>query len=134
MIMFKSGDIVKVLIPNVINTGYDYRLICDADVGAFVRCTVTNRQYIGVVIGPGDSNLDAAKIKSIIEVCNLGCLSQSDIDWIFKMSQWTLMAPGAVFRLMLNVPDAFNPPIIEQLYAYNYDNLFDIYFNCIIPV
>ncbi len=121
MIMFKSGDIVKVLIPNVINTGYDYRLTCDADVGAFVRCTVMNRQYIGVIIGVGDSNLDAAKIKTIIEVCNLGRLSQSDIDWIFKMSQWTLMAPGAVLRLIINVPDAFNPPVVEQLYAYNFD-------------
>ena len=121
MIMFKSGDIVKVLIPNVINTGYDYRLTCDADVGAFVRCSVMNRQYIGVIIGPGDSNLDAGKIKSIIEVCNLGRMSQSDIDWIFKMSQWTLMAPGAVLRLILNVPDAFNPPVLEQLYSYNFD-------------
>jgi len=121
MIMFKSGDIVKVLIPNVINHGYDYRLNCDADIGAFVQCTVMNKQYIGVIIGAGDSKLDATKIKPIIEVCNLGRMSQSDIDWIFKMSQWTLMAPGAVLRLIINVPDAFNPPTVEQLYAYNFD-------------
>ena len=121
MIMFKSGDIVKVLIPNVINTGYDYRLTCNADIGDFVRCTVMNHQYIGVIIGSGDSNLDKSKIKSILEVCNLGKMSKSDIDWIFKMSEWTLMAPGAVLRLILNVPDAFNPPIMEQLYAYNFD-------------
>ena len=119
--MFKSGDIVKVLIPNVINTGYDYRLTCDADIGSFVRCTVMKRQYIGVIIGVGDSNLDKSKIKPIIEVCNLGRLSADDIDWIFKMSQWTLMAPGAVLRLIINVPDAFNPPVVEQLYSYNFD-------------
>jgi len=119
--MFKSGDIVKVLIPNVINTGYDYRLTSDADVGNFVRCSVMNRQYIGVIVGVGDSNLDASKIKSIIEVCNLGRLSESDIKWIYKMSEWTLMAPGAVLRLIINVPDAFNPPILEQLYSYNFD-------------
>ncbi len=121
MNMFKSGDIVKVLIPNVINTGYDYRLTCDASVGAFVRCSVMNRQYIGVIIGPGDSGLESSKIKSIIEVCNLGHLTQSDIDWINKMSAWTLMTPGAVLRLILNVPDAFNPPPIEQLYTYNFN-------------
>ena len=119
--MFTSGDIVKVLIPNVINHGYDYRLTCDADIGNFVRCTVMNRQYIGVIIGPGDSNLDHTKIKPIIEVCNLGHISQSDINWIFKMSEWTLMAPGAVLRLIINVPDAFNPPVKEELYAYNFD-------------
>ena len=121
MYMFKSGDIVKVLIPNVINTGYDYKLTADADIGAFVRCTVMNRQYIGVIIGPGDSNLEISKIKPIIEVCDLGLLSQADIKWIHKMSEWTLMSPGAVLRLIINVPDAFNPPRVEQLYAYNFE-------------
>lgn len=121
MIMFKSGDIVKVLIPNVINTGYDYRLTRDARCGAFVRCTVMNRQYIGVIIGRGDSNLAPEKIKPIIDVCDFGGLTQSDIDWIFKMSSWTLMTPGAVLRLIINVPDAFNPPALEQLYTYNFD-------------
>ena len=120
--MFKSGDIVKVLIPNVINTGYDYRLTESADIGNFVRCTVMNKQYIGVIVGVGDSNLEVSKIKPIIEVCSLGRLSQFDIDWIYKMSDWTLMTPGSVLRLIINVPDAFNPPPIEQLYAFNFDN------------
>lgn len=120
--MFKSGDIVKVLIPNVINTGYDYRLIEPGEIGNFVRCTVMNKQYIGVIVGAGDSGLEQSKIKPIIEICNLGKLSQSDIDWIYKMSDWTLMTPGAVLRLIVNVPDAFNPARIEQLYAYNFDN------------
>ncbi|MBO7042298.1 MAG: primosomal protein N' [Alphaproteobacteria bacterium] len=119
--MFKSGDIVKVLIPNVINTGYDYRLTAPADVGDFVRCTVMNRQYIGVIVGAGDSNLEPSKIKPIIEICKLGHLSGADIDWIYKMSNWTLMAPGAVLRLVLNVPDAFLPPKVEQLYSFNFD-------------
>lgn len=119
--MFKNGDIVKVLIPNVINRGYDYRLVEDADVGNFVRCTVMNRQYIGVIVGPGDSNLDDSKIKPIIEVCHLGKMSEADIKWIYKMSEWTLMAPGAVLRLIINVMDAFNPPKVEQLYEYNFD-------------
>lgn len=119
--MFKNGDIVKVLIPNVINRGYDYRLVEDADIGSFVRCTVMNRQYIGVIVGPGDSNLDISKIKPIIEVCHLGKMSEADIKWIYKMSEWTLMAPGAVLRLIINVMDAFNPPKVEQLYEYNFD-------------
>jgi len=120
--MFKAGDIVKVLIPNVINTGYDYRLTEPADVGNFVRCSVMNKQYIGVIVGAGDSNLELSKIKPIIEVCLLGHLSRYDIDWIYKMSDWTLMTPGAVLRLIVNVPDAFNPPPIEQLYMFNFDN------------
>ena len=123
MIMFKNGDIIKVLIPNVINSGYDYRLTKNADIGDFVRVTVMNKQYIGVIVGFGDSNLDASKIKSILEVCTFGKMSKSDIDWIYKMSEWTLMAPGAVLRLILNVPDAFNPVPCEQLYNYNFDSI-----------
>ncbi len=120
--MFKSGDIVKVLIPNVINRGYDYRLMEPADVGDFVRVSVMNRQYIGVIIGSGDSGLDESKIKSVTEICNIGKMSKSDIDWVFKMSEWTLMAPGAVLRLILNVPDAFDSIKTEQLYTFNFDS------------
>ncbi len=119
--MFKSGDIVKVLIPNVINAGYDYRLNANAEIGNFVRVTVMNRQYIGIIVGFGDSGLDESKIKSVIEICNLGKMSRADIDWIYKMSEWTLMMPGAVLRLILNVPDAFNASKTEQLYKYNFD-------------
>ena len=122
MIMFEKGDIVKVLIPNVINNGYDYRLIEKANIGDFVRVTVMNRQYIGVIVGRGDSNLEITKIKPILEKCNLGHISQSDIDWIYKMSNWTLMAPGAVLRLVINVPDAFNAPKYEQLYTFNFEH------------
>jgi len=119
--MFNAGDIVKVLIPNVINTGYDYRLTAPAYIGSFVRCSVMNRQYIGVIIGAGDGNIDSSKIKPIIEVCDLGHMCDADIKWIHKMSQWTLMSPGAVLRLIINVPDAFNPPAVEQLYSYNFN-------------
>ena len=116
-----SLAIVKVLIPNVINYGYDYRLCADADVGAFVRVTVMNRQYIGVIVGAGDSNLEESKIKSVLAVCNMGKMSQTDIEWVYKMSEWTLMAPGAVLRLIINVPDAFDTPKTEQLYAFNFE-------------
>jgi len=122
MIMFKNGDIVKVLIPNVINSGYDYRLTASADIGDFVRVTVMNRQYIGVIVGNGDSNLDISKIKPVLEKCDLGHLTQSDLEWIYKMSNWTLMAPGAVLRLIINVADAFNAPKYEALYTYNFDH------------
>ncbi|MCQ2562136.1 MAG: primosomal protein N' [Alphaproteobacteria bacterium] len=119
--MFNTSDIVKVLIPNVINTGYDYRLTAPADIGTFVRCSVLNHQYIGVVVGAGDSNLDNAKIKSVLQVYDTK-LSTDDIKWIYKMADWTLMTPGAVLKLIVNVPDAFGEPQFEQLYKYNNNN------------
>jgi primosomal protein N' (replication factor Y) len=118
--MFSAGTIVKVLIPNVVNTGYDYRLTADADLGQFVRVSVMNRPYIGVVFGFGDSNLPSDKIKNVSEIYP-SKLSSDDLLWIKKMSDWTLMTPGAVLRLIINVPDAFLPPKIEPLYNFNFD-------------
>ena len=116
--MFNAGTIVKVLIPNVVNTGYDYRLTAPADIGAFVGVTIMNRPYIGVVWGFGDSNLPEQKIKNVTRVYETG-LDITDLQWIRRMSEWTLMAPGAVLRLIINVADAFLPPKTEELYSYN---------------
>ena len=119
--MFNAGTIVKVLIPNVVNTGYDYRLTGPANLGTFVAVSVMNRPYIGVVYGFGDSGLPDAKIKNVSQIFDTG-LSLTDLQWIRRMSEWTLMAPGAVLRLIINVPDAFLPPPVQQLYSYNFDN------------
>lgn len=116
--MFKAGDVVKVLIPNVVNAGYDYRLTGPATLGQFVACRVMNRPYIGVVWGFGDSGLPAEKIKDVSAVYDAR-LAITDLQWIAKMSGWTLMTLGAVLRLIVNVPDAFSPPKMEQLYGLN---------------
>lgn len=116
--MFKAGDVVKVLIPNVVNAGYDYRLTGPATLGQFVACRVMNRPYIGVVWGFGDSGLPAEKIKDVSAIYDAR-LAITDLQWIAKMSGWTLMTPGAVLRLIVNVPDAFSPPKMEQLYGLN---------------
>ncbi len=121
MHMFKTGDIVKVLIPNVVNAGYDYRLTADAQLGTYVRVTVMNRPYIGVIYGWGDSGLDAAKIKNVSEIFPHK-MSIPDLQWITQMSSWTLMASGAVLRLIINVTDAFSHPRIEQMYSYSPDD------------
>lgn len=122
--MFNHGDIVKVLIPNVVNGGYDYRLISTAKLGDFVSVHVMNKPYVGVIIGPGDSGLAPEKIKNIVEIFNFPGLSKFDILWIEKMSEWTMMPMGAVLRLMVNVPDAFIPPKTEQLYVFKSDEKF----------
>lgn len=119
--MFKSGDVVKVLIPNVVNTGYDYRLNAPADLGTFVECRVMNRPYVGIVWGIGDSGLPAEKIKSVVRVIDAKLLI-ADLQWIQRMSDWTLMTPGAVLKLIINIPDAFSPPKQEQLYSYDFDS------------
>ncbi|MCL2538517.1 MAG: primosomal protein N' [Alphaproteobacteria bacterium] len=119
--MFQPGDTVCVLIPNAGGgNGYDYRLTTAAECGQFVRVTVMNRPYVGVIIGPGTSNLAPEKIKPVLEILDYK-LSSSDLIWIKKMSEWTMMPMGAVLKLIINIPDAFNPPKTEPLYIYTPD-------------
>ncbi len=106
MSVFKINDIVKVLIPNVVNSGYDYRITASAALGQFVRVSVMNKPYVGVIVGGGDSGLGTEKIKSA-EPIEGPALGIGDLEWIYKMSEWTMMPPGAVLRMIINVPDAF---------------------------
>ena len=49
MDMFACGTVVKVLVSNIPNSGYDYRLTAPADFGTFVSVRVMNRPCIGIV-------------------------------------------------------------------------------------
>ena len=117
MVMFNSGTVVKVLISGIPNSGYDYRLTAPADIGAFVLVTVMNRPCVGIVWGAGDSNLPEHKIKNVSSVLNAK-LAVTDLQWILRMSQWTLIPMGMVLRLIVNIPDAFLSPKMEQLYSF----------------
>ena len=120
MRMITTGTIVKVLISNIPNAGYDYRLTQDADIGTFVSVNVMNRPCVGIIWGIGDSNLPENKIKNISRVHNAK-LNVTDLQWIQKMSEWTLMPMGMILRLIVNIPDAFTPPRMEVLYSFNFD-------------
>ena len=107
--MFCRDDIIKVLIPNVINAGYDYRLTEPAGVGDFVNVSVANKKFAGLVIGKGDGNVPAEKIKPILIKYNKS-LPKTTTDWIFKMSEWTMMPPGSILKLMTNAADLEQKP------------------------
>ena len=119
--MFNAGAIVKVLVANIPNAGYDYRLTAPADIGTFVSVNVMNRPHVGIIWGVGDSGLAPEKIKNISQI-HPNKLNVTDLQWIQKMSQWTLMPMGMVLRLIINIPDAFSPPRMEQMYSFNFDS------------
>jgi primosomal protein N' (replication factor Y) len=114
--MFYNNDIVKVLLPIAVGDGYDYRLDAPAQIGTFVSVSVMNRKLIGVIIGAGDSGLPPEKIKPATPL--QFHITQSSLNWIDRMSEWTMMPIGMVLKLILNVPEAFAPLKTEQLYIF----------------
>lgn len=119
--MFTAGTIVKVLVSNIPSAGYDYRLTAPAAIGTFVGVRVMNRICVGIVWGIGDSGLPHDKIKDVSLVYDAK-IPVHDMQWILRMSEWTLIPMGMVLRLIVNIPDAFSPPRTEQLYSFNFDS------------
>lgn len=119
--MFTAGTIVKVLVSNIPSAGYDYRLTVPAAIGTFVGVRVMNRICVGIVWGIGDSGLPQDKIKDVSLVYDAK-IPVNDMQWILRMSEWTLIPMGMVLRLIVNIPDAFSPPRTEQLYSFNFDS------------
>jgi primosomal protein N' len=102
--MFDRDEIIKVLVPNVINNGYDYRATEPCDIGGLVSVSVMNKAYIGIIIGAGDGAVPAEKIKPV--AANHGfSLPKSTVEWMRKMSDWTMMPMGSVWKLMSGAAD-----------------------------
>ena len=121
MDMFSAGTVVKVLISNIPSNGYDYRLTAAAAIGTFVGVRVMNRLCVGIVWGIGDSGLAADKIKDVSFIYDAK-IPVSDMQWLQRMSEWTLIPLGMALRLIVNIPDAFLPPRMEQLYSFDFDS------------
>lgn len=101
--MFAANDIVNVLLPVIHCSGWDYRLTAPASIGDIVNVPFGNKKLTGIIIGAGSGEIDIKKIKNIDGVNDKFHFSQNTIDWIMKMSDWTMMSPGSVLRLILNI-------------------------------
>lgn len=104
--------VVSVMLPMRLVGPYDYRVPEGADVvaGAFVDVPLGPRHLVGVVWGPGEGDVDPAKLRDIETVRDVPPLSaglRAVIDWV---ASYTLAAPGSVLRMAMSVPAALEPP------------------------
>jgi len=102
--------IIKVLIPNEINNGYDY--LGSGNIGDLVMAPVRNKPFLGLVIGEGDGNIAPDKLKPIISPVPYR-IPQSAVRWIQKMSEWTMLPMGSIWKLMSSAAD-FDTKIRNQ--------------------
>jgi len=114
---FTGGQRVAVLLPVPIgrygaNQLYDY-LVSEAQVlrpGDFVRVPFGPRKLVGVVWGPGEGNVSAAKLKAVREKLHAPAMPQVTrrfVDWV---AGYTLSSPGQVLKMAMSVPDALEDP------------------------
>jgi len=108
---FGAGARLAVLLPLPLAGAYDYALPTDWPFGAvragdFVTVPLGNRQVIGVVWGAGTGDVDATRLKDVVERLDAPAMTEDLrrlVDWI---AAYTVSAPGAVLKMAMSVPDA----------------------------
>lgn len=107
---------VSVLPATFIEKAYSYALPEKYDqisVGTFVEIPLNNRKAYGVVWPEQketqEKSLKNAKLKEIKTVFDLPPLSKTHIEFIQRLSDYTLSPLGAVLKMSLSVPKAFEP-------------------------
>ena len=95
----------KIIVQNPSNKDqWTYKSDTPLDVGAIVAVTVGNKPHTGLVIGPDKTDLPPEKIKSVLTI-HPGKLPPQTIEWIKKMSVWTMMPTGSIWKLMSSAAD-----------------------------
>ncbi len=110
---------VAVLLPLPLDGPYDYRVPSGAclTVGQFVRVPFGPRQLIGVVWGPGAQTVATAKLRDVTEIIDVAPMAddlRTFIDWV---ARYTMATPGAVVRMAMSVPQAFEAETPQMLYS-----------------
>ena len=107
---------VSVLLPLPLSRAYDYAVPADLDLapGDLVAVPLGGRELPGVVwdgpAGAADGSVPDSKLKAVIaryDVPAMTAIQRRFIDWV---SGYTLAPPGAVLRMALSAPRAFEPP------------------------
>jgi primosomal protein N' (replication factor Y) len=114
---FRARPRLRVLLPQAMpglgDGALDYLSEASLPPGTFVQAPLRNRMIAGVVwdgAPEGAETLDEAKVKPIAGVIDappLPDVSRRFVDWV---AAYTMASPGAVLRMVMSVPDAFDPP------------------------
>ncbi len=114
-----DADTVSVALATPLLAAYDYHL---NGLGQLVRGTIVlvplgRRSVHGIVLGPGDNEVPRHKLRPIKAVLRLTPLSPRFVDFLEKMSAWTLAPLGSVVKMVLSQPDALSPPSLKTIYC-----------------
>jgi primosomal protein N' (replication factor Y) len=114
-----AQSLAQVLVPMPIDKAYSYSVPADIDVqlGDYVAVPLGSRMLIGVVWNlDQDYDGNPNKLKEIAQKYDLPPMGQAQRDFIDFMAKYTLSALGAVLKLCLSAPSAFDLPKETLLY------------------
>ena len=106
-------DRVSVLLPLPLDAAYDYKAdpALALECGDVVEVPLGQRRMIGVVLGPGgDESVPEERLRPVIRRLDTPRLPKTVIDLVDWTAAWTLAPRGAVVRMAISTPSAFDRP------------------------
>ena len=112
-----TADSVSVLLPGGAPGPFDYAMGGhDLKRGDIVRVPLGRREAIGVVWGPGEGGVPAAKMKAVVDRYDVPALPATLTDFVDWMAGYVVASKGAVLSLCLRGGEALAPPRTKILY------------------
>jgi len=116
---------IQVHLPLPLSGPFDYLAAADMPLraGDFVTVPLGSRTLQGVVwdMSPKKSDIAAEKLKFVLEKRDLPALPDSLRQFIGWVAAYTLSPPGAVLKMAVSVPRAFDKPKTRTLYRLSPD-------------
>lgn len=109
--------IVGVLLPLPFNEPFDYKIEGDFELGELVRVPFGKEVLVGAVWKKGKSSqIDDAKIKSVLEQINLPPLAANLRKFVEFVADYNMAYRGLVLKMVLSVRGVFDDPKMSVLY------------------
>jgi len=110
--VFAAGERVAVLLPRPLTTAYDYRVPDGLTLatGDIVRVPLGPSAMSGVVWGPGTGEVDDTKLRDVAARHDCPALPAVLRRFVRWVADYTLADAGAVLRMAMSIPEAFEPP------------------------
>ena len=114
---FHEGDLVGVLTAQPIDRMLDYKAPGGGcHLGAFVEVPLGPRKVLGVVWGPGKSDWDYAKTRSVIRALDVAPMADEMRQFLQKAGDYTLTPMSAMLRLATRAPGLGDAPSMRKVY------------------
>lgn len=109
---------VGVMLPLPFDKPFDYTADFAVQVGQIVEVPFGKEKQIGVVwSATATSELEKAKIKSILKVFDFPPLSKQMMEFIEWVARYNMAAVGSVLKMVISVRSVFEPSPMTVLYT-----------------
>jgi primosomal protein N' (replication factor Y) len=115
-----EGGRLRVLLPVPLPAALDYLVPPRQEMpapGTFVIVGLGPRKLAGVAWDGTSDDVPAERLKPVLEVLPTPPLSAALRRFVERVAAYTMASPGAVLRMVMNVPDALLPPRARRLCA-----------------